>query len=226
MRILTIDTSTTVEAAAVVDGERVLSERAILAGRGRADELVAAVAGALSDASTRLADLDGVAVSVGPGRFTGLRVGLATAKGLTAATGLPLLPVPTLEALAASAFDPGERGETDVSLVCPMLDARRGEVYAALFRRGAAMERVLADGAWDPIEFAARAGEVAGGETLTLVGTGAVLYASELAHALGAAALFPEPSVERPTPVAIAAVGVERGPADVSSVVPVYLRGV
>jgi tRNA threonylcarbamoyladenosine biosynthesis protein TsaB len=224
LRILTIETATPVEAVAVVDGEDLLAERTTLAGRGRADELVSAVASVLSESGLGLRELEAVAISIGPGRFTGLRVGLATAKGLTAATGLPLLPVPTLEALAASA--PAVPG---AALVCPMLDARRGEVYAALFRRGPVLKRVLPERAIDPTEFAVLVRDVAAGSGVVFVGTGAALYSSELTGELEDLALFPEPAVERPGPVALAtlAAGVaERGGVDDSSLVPVYLRGV
>ncbi len=72
-------------------------------------------------------DLDGLAVSIGPGSFTGLRVGLATVKGLALALDLPIAPVPTLDALAA-------RLPFAEAPVCPILDARKGEVYLSLYR--------------------------------------------------------------------------------------------
>jgi tRNA threonylcarbamoyladenosine biosynthesis protein TsaB len=81
----------------------------------------------LADAGLALADVEGLAVSIGPGSFTGLRVGLALAKGIAFAGGLPLAAVPTLEALAwAAEAAPAET-------VCAALDARKREVYAALF---------------------------------------------------------------------------------------------
>lgn len=221
MRILTIDTATPVETVAVVDGGAVLAERTTRAGRGHADELVAAVADVLDASSVSLNELDGVAVSIGPGRFTGLRVGLATAKGLAAAAGLRILPVPTLEALAA--------GIGDVGLVCPMLDARRGEVYAALFRSGPAPERLAPDCADDPSSLAARVGVLAQGELVTFVGTGATLYESEIDAALVGAASFPGTSFERPSPAAMAALAARAAgdaPVDAASLSPFYLRGV
>src|SRR5687767_9404177 len=81
----------------------------------------------LEDCRWTLAQVQGLAVSVGPGSFTGLRVGIATVKGLALALGLPVAPVPTLDALAATlpfADAP----------VCPLLDARKGEVFCSLYR--------------------------------------------------------------------------------------------
>jgi tRNA threonylcarbamoyladenosine biosynthesis protein TsaB len=81
----------------------------------------------LGDAGLRIEDVEALAVSIGPGSFTGLRIGLALAKGLAFAGGLPVVGVPTLEALAHVAeAAPGER-------ICAALDARKHEVYAALF---------------------------------------------------------------------------------------------
>jgi len=162
-------------------------------------------------------------VSIGPGRFTGLRVGLATAKGLAAVAGVPVRPVPTLEALARTGAGPG-------ALAAPALDARRGEVYGALFRLGDRRPvRVLEDRAEPPEAFAARVRDAAAGEPVLLLGTGAVAYESELRHALGAAARFPEAAVLHPSALAIAAAVEEAAldPApDLGAIEPVYLRGV
>jgi tRNA threonylcarbamoyladenosine biosynthesis protein TsaB len=82
----------------------------------------------MADAACHARDLDAIAVSIGPGSFTGLRTGLGLAKGMVYALGRPLVAVPTLDALAAvAAGEPGER-------VCAILDARKGEVYAALYQ--------------------------------------------------------------------------------------------
>jgi tRNA threonylcarbamoyladenosine biosynthesis protein TsaB len=101
--------------------------------------LPAAVEEALAAADLRLGDLAGIAVGIGPGSFTGLRVGLSYAKGLAAASGIALMGVPSLDAIAlaaAAGLDPDW-------LVCPVLDARRGEVYAALYRfDGDALEKL------------------------------------------------------------------------------------
>jgi tRNA threonylcarbamoyladenosine biosynthesis protein TsaB len=219
--ILTIETSTPLEIVAVVESDRTLAERRTTAGRGRRDELAGSVAEVLDESGAGLSDLAAIAVSIGPGRFTGLRVGLATAKGLAVTSGLGVRAVRTLPALALSA------GVRD-GLVCPALDARRGEVYASLYRPGSA-EAVADEAALTPRGLVSRVRAVAGGEPVTFVGAGAVLYRDVLAASLGAGALFAPDDLEAPGPAAIARLALDapdlRGDALVA-LEPVYLRGV
>ena len=220
MRVLTIETSTTVEEVAVVEDGTVMSRRRSRVGRGRSDALAASVAFVLESSAVRLSRLDAVAVSVGPGRFTGLRVGLATAKGLSSATGVPVVPVPTLEALAMSA-------RAAEGLVCPVLDARRGEVYAALFRSEGSLVRLMPDVAIAPGELAARVLGFAAGAAVLFVGTGIEQYRAEFNAVLGESAVAAT-GVSEPVPEVLAAYAENRrldvGPADCLE--PVYLRGI
>lgn len=111
----------------VVSDGAPLAEVSAPATRWHAASLPALVEQALARAKRRLEDVEAVAVSIGPGSFTGLRIGLALAKGIVFAGGLKLATVPTLEALAhAAPVAPG-------AIVCAALDARKQEVYAALF---------------------------------------------------------------------------------------------
>jgi tRNA threonylcarbamoyladenosine biosynthesis protein TsaB len=220
--ILTIETSTPIEDVAVVEGGRILAEERRTAGRGHAEELLAAVAFVLDRTGLVPGDLDAVAVSIGPGRFSGLRVGLATAKGLALESGLPVVPVPTLPALARS-------GGVETGLVCPVIDARRGEVYGALFREGTERERILPDAALPPAILAEQVKEIAPGEFVLFLGTGASVYEEEISGVLGAYASFASPAVEAPVPLAIAGIAAElrREPApDLGALEPIYLRGV
>jgi tRNA threonylcarbamoyladenosine biosynthesis protein TsaB len=127
--ILGFDTSTAASTAAVLraDGEafEVAPAPARLAERpAHAAELLPAVAEAMRLAGVGFADLDAIAVGVGPGGFTGLRIGVATARALAKARGLPLRPVGSLAALAAGMPEGGRLA---------LIDAKRGEVYAALY---------------------------------------------------------------------------------------------
>ena len=127
MRILGLETATLTGGAALLDGDRMVGEVTLSVALTHSERLLASVDRLLGDCGWTLETLDGVAVSIGPGSFTGLRVGLATAKGLALAADLPIVPVPTLDALAAGlpfADAP----------VCPLLDARKGEVYVSLYR--------------------------------------------------------------------------------------------
>jgi tRNA threonylcarbamoyladenosine biosynthesis protein TsaB len=221
MRILTIETSTPLEIVAVVEDDVVLAERRTAAGRAHADELAGSIAEALERSGTELHGLGAIAVSIGPGRFTGLRVGLATAKGLAVTTGVGVRAVRTLPALALSS------GCAD-GLVCPVLDARRGEVYAALVRFGGAA-LLMAEEALAPADLAARVRTLADGEPVIFIGTGAVAYRDEIGATLGAAARFAPDDLTAPAPRALATLAAEaqelRG-ATLAELEPVYLRGV
>jgi tRNA threonylcarbamoyladenosine biosynthesis protein TsaB len=221
MRILTIETSTPSEIVAVVEDGAVLAERRSLAGRGRRDELARSIEGVLTGSGTQLPELGAIAVSIGPGRFTGLRVGLATAKGLAVVSGVGVRAVRTLPALALSAGVPQ-------GLICPALDARRGEVYASLLRVGDRAP-LLDDSALSPEALADRVRALANGGPVTFVGTGAVLYRDEFTDALGGAARFAPDDLVAPAPSALATLALEapeRLGADLAALEPVYLRGV
>lgn len=127
MRVLGIDCATWRAGVAVVDAERVLAERSLTVTGSHATSILSLIDEALAAAGLDPSDLGLLAVSIGPGSFTGLRIGLGVAKGLHLSRGMPIVGVPTLEMLAlALGPRPG--------LVCPVLDARKGEVYAAGFR--------------------------------------------------------------------------------------------
>lgn len=120
-----------------------LAERRAQASRSHAGHLPCLVEETLSDAGIVLETLGAIAVSAGPGSFTGLRIGVAFAKGLAFAGGVPLIGVPTLEAHASAVRAPAG------TLVCVANDARKGEVYAALFVvRTDGVERQWEDRAW------------------------------------------------------------------------------
>ncbi|MHB8946055.1 MAG: tRNA (adenosine(37)-N6)-threonylcarbamoyltransferase complex dimerization subunit type 1 TsaB [Bacillota bacterium] len=127
MIVLGLETATNVCGVALVDDDRVLAEFSTSGRLTHSQRLMPLVEQALNEAGIGRGQLDGIAVSAGPGSFTGLRIGLATAKGLGYALDRPVLPVPTLDALAFNAWAwPG--------LICPLLDARKDQVYAALYR--------------------------------------------------------------------------------------------
>jgi tRNA threonylcarbamoyladenosine biosynthesis protein TsaB len=153
--------------------------------------------------------IDRIGVTVGPGSFTGLRVGLAFALGLGAALDRPVVGVSTLDALAASAPIGG--------LVAAVIDARRGQVYARLFRDGAPLgeaEALPLEIARDRILAAA-----AGDARSTLIGSGAALLAETFPELAGAV-LYP---LSAPTPEAVAALTLAADPAT-SPTQPLYLR--
>src|SRR6058998_2301943 len=155
MRVLAVETSTMSGGAALLDGERVVGEYILDVRITHSERLMVAVDQLLSDAGWSAGDLEGLAVAVGPGSFTGLRVGLSTVKGLALALSIPVAAVPTLDAMAAML-------PFAALPVCPVLDARKGEVYASLYRwDGVAMRREWEYLALAPEALAARLGEPA-----------------------------------------------------------------
>jgi tRNA threonylcarbamoyladenosine biosynthesis protein TsaB len=129
MRILAIDTSTPVGSIAIVEGALLRAQHILNISATHNQRLLPGIDRILMETEWSLNDLDALAVSLGPGSFTGLRIGISIVKGLAWATGKPLAGVPTLDALAANVpFVPHP--------ICPVLDARKGEIYTALFRWG------------------------------------------------------------------------------------------
>src|SRR5438876_6200983 len=127
MRVLAVETSTLAGGAALLDGGLVVGEYTLDISLTHSERLMGTIDRLLTDAGWTVHDLEGLAVSVGPGSFTGLRIGLSTVKGLALALTIPIAAVPTLDAMAA-ALPFAELP------VCPVIDARKGEVYASLYR--------------------------------------------------------------------------------------------
>lgn len=128
--ILSIDTSTDVCGAALLDEDQLLAETIINRPRVHAEELTSVMAAVAENGRADLAELDALAVSAGPGSYTGLRIGTSAAKGLAYVHELPLIAVPSLEVIAAEAAVCAEADDT----ICVVREARRDEAYAALFR--------------------------------------------------------------------------------------------
>lgn len=129
MSVLGIETATMVCAAAIASGGKILAEAAVEERNIHAERLMSLIDEVLRQTGVSPQQLDAIAVSIGPGSFTGLRIGLSVAKGLAYATGKPLVAVPTLETLARRAVGLGVAHP----LILPLLDARRDEVYCQFF---------------------------------------------------------------------------------------------
>nr|PZN37799.1 MAG: tRNA (adenosine(37)-N6)-threonylcarbamoyltransferase complex dimerization subunit type 1 TsaB [Bacillota bacterium] len=127
MLILGFDTATAACTVALVEDGRLLTELTVVSPRVHSARLLPLIAQAFQEAGRDRRELAAVAAGVGPGSFTGLRIGLSAAKALAFALGIPCVPVSTLAAIAAG-LPPGS------GLVAPLLDAKRGEVYTALYR--------------------------------------------------------------------------------------------
>jgi tRNA threonylcarbamoyladenosine biosynthesis protein TsaB len=128
MNVLAIDTATDTVSVAIHNGDVVVASAVARGERRHAELLAPMMRQVVEQAGLSLSDVGAIAVDVGPGLFTGMRVGIATAKALAEVLEVPLVPVSSLDALA-SALD-----ATDMEVVACVLDARRGEVYWALYR--------------------------------------------------------------------------------------------
>ena len=138
MTILCIETSTNCCSAAITINGEAQAIRANLAGANHASELPMFVEELMSEARTKHWNIDAVALSQGPGSYTGLRIGASLAKGLCYGLNIPLIPVDTLQILCAAAVI---EQIPQNALLCPMLDARRMEVYTSLYTRECARTR-------------------------------------------------------------------------------------
>ncbi|RYD03251.1 hypothetical protein N752_20685 [Desulforamulus aquiferis] len=128
MYILGIEAATPVASVAVVGGGgMILSERLVNNRRTHSINLLPMIKAVIEEAGIKKEQINGVAVSSGPGSFTGLRIGLTTAKTLALTWGVPVVGVSTLEALALPVVSSGQ-------LICPILNARKNEVYTSIFR--------------------------------------------------------------------------------------------
>jgi tRNA threonylcarbamoyladenosine biosynthesis protein TsaB len=127
MKILAVDTATRSCSVAIVDEDLLLTETTIVSGQTHSIHLMDMIHTALQTADLTVSDVDGWAVSAGPGSFTGLRIGMSTIKGLALASGKPVAGVSSLEVLAWQVLP-------CCNLMCAMLDARKGQVYCARYR--------------------------------------------------------------------------------------------
>ena len=210
MRVLAVETSTLAGGVALIDGDRLVAEYLLDVSVTHSERLLGAIDTVMTDAGWAPADLQGLAVAVGPGSFTGLRVGLSTVKGLALALGIPVAAVPTLDAMAAAV--------SWTSLpVCPVLHARRNEVYAALYRwDGEGFARESDYLTVTPADLAARLAE----PTL-LVGDGADAVSSSHARRLPAPRRLPSPACVAVLGRARLALGESVSAAGLT---PLYLR--
>jgi tRNA threonylcarbamoyladenosine biosynthesis protein TsaB len=219
MRLLAIETSTMLGGVAVVGDEGLVVELRVNVKAAHSARLMSELEHALRASGLTLRELDALAVSSGPGSFTGLRIGLSTAKGLSFATGLPVVAVPTLEAFAWElAFS--------AHPVCPMLDARKRQVYAGVFlRRGEEMERLVPEASVRARDLAL---SLTGHEKVVFAGQGAVLYEADIREALGDRALFAPAHLMVPSPASVAWLGLRKARAgefsEPAALSPTYLR--
>jgi tRNA threonylcarbamoyladenosine biosynthesis protein TsaB len=184
MRILGLDTATSLASVAFLEDGQLVAEatfppyspnRVTVSAKSNHSETVLPLIQSVLDLAHRqFSDIDAIAVAVGPGSFTGLRIGLALVKGLAYERHLPVIGVSSLEAQAARVADLS-------GTICPLLDARKQEVYAALFARcDGELVRCLADQAIAVSELVGLFGATADRGAIVFVGNGAERYQDQI----------------------------------------------
>lgn len=184
MNILAVDTSTSLAALAVVTEERILAESLISTDRTLSARIIPEITRLLTVAGLAMADIDLYAASIGPGSFTGVRAGVATIQGLALATGKPCAAFSSLAAMALNF-------PYSAHPVCSMLDARKGEVYAALYNCSTQLpQSLLAESVILPEILLEQIGSDCDGPVI-FTGDGSTRYQEQITSYLGDKALFP-----------------------------------
>ncbi len=217
MKILGIDTSTLMGSVGLIEGDRPIAQYSLSIEVTHSERLLDTVDRLLHDAGESLKALDGFAVSIGPGSFTGLRIGLGTIKGLSMVTGRPAVGVSTLQALAANI-------PFCSYTVCPILDARKKEVYTAFFKydEKGSMIRMTEDMAISPELLIEQIQE-----PVVFLGDAVYVYEDLLKERLGDKALFAPVNCRLPSGLSVAKIGMNKlinGEVLSPSGVPAYIR--
>ncbi|MCP9455147.1 MAG: tRNA (adenosine(37)-N6)-threonylcarbamoyltransferase complex dimerization subunit type 1 TsaB [Nitrospira sp.] len=220
--ILAVETATSWQSVAIVEDEGVVAQEQHDVGVRHGLTLLSTIDRMLKQTGLLLTDLDGLACSIGPGSFTGIRVGLATCLGLRMATGLPLMVIPTLEAMA---FMVQKRTST-ASLLCPILPGRSGELYWALFKSGeeGQLERVMQERVGPPEAVGASLST----DTMVFGGGWSTMEAHIRMQVAPSVTFHLAPEgCERPSAVAVGLLGLQKlraGKVAGDSVVPLYVQ--
>ena len=222
MKILGIDSSGLVAATALMSDGIVTAEYQIHNKKTHSQTLMPMISEMLSMADVKPQELDAIAVSEGPGSFTGLRIGASIAKGLAWTLKIPIVPVSSLMGLAANV-------ELPAQIVCPIMDARRNQVYTAVYKTTPGIPERLVQPDVVPIETALqRAGEAAAGETVVFLGDGVPVFENVIKETLGEHCRLMIPARRYQSAASIALIGeslYQRGECvSAEKFGPVYLR--
>jgi universal bacterial protein YeaZ len=182
MKILGVETSSSVAGCAIADDERLLVENNLYNAKTHSQIILPMIDRMLSDCSLSLSDIDVFAVNVGPGSFTGLRIGAATVKGFAHALEKPVIGVSSLEVLAYNAIH-------SKMLICPMIDARCDQCYTALFESdGKKLTPLIADTAMYVKEICETAASFE--QEVLFLGDGSLIYRDLIESIVGDYAIF------------------------------------
>ncbi len=198
MRILGIESSSLVASVAIVEDETTMAEYTVNFKKTHSQTLLPMIDEMVKLLEIDLSTVDAIAVSGGPGSFTGLRIGSATAKGLGLALHKPLIHVPTLDATAYNLYG-------TEALICPIMDARRNQVYTGIYRFRESFEIVHGQDAMDIDELMGILNSM--GEPVIFLGDGVPVFRRRIEETLTVRALFAPAHVNRQRASAVAALG-------------------
>ena len=220
MKILGIDSSGMVASAAIVTDNVTTAEYSVNFKKTHSETLLPMVDEILTMTDTHLDELDAIALAVGPGSFTGLRIGAATVKGLAMAAEKPVVPVPTLDALAYNLWG------TD-KLVCPIMDARRNQVYTGIYSFENGVLRAHTEQlALDIAELAEQLNAL--GRPVIFTGDGCPVFEEQLKTLMKTEFSFAPAQMNRQRAASVAALGAiyyaEGRSENADEMKPVYLR--
>lgn len=220
MKILGIDSSGLTASVAVMSEGILTGEYTIHNKKTHSQTLLPMISDMLLMAEIKPEELDGIAVSAGPGSFTGLRIGASTAKGLAWTLGIPVVPVSSLMGLAANVTQRG-------AVVCPIMDARRNQVYFGIYRITEGLPEVLLEPEAAAIEDAiACAGRI--GEEIIYIGDGVPVFEDKIRELCQGGVRFMEPVNCYQRGASVAAVGSllfeKKQVVEAEDFAPVYLR--
>jgi len=217
--ILAIETATMCGSIGLVADKNFVAEFSLQTGETHSRRLMAGVDWVLQETGLDWPAIDAVAVSLGPGSFTGLRIGLATAKGLALAADTKIIGVGTLDGLAAQLFGLGK------ILVCPVLDARKKEVFAGFYRCDEQGIPRL-QGEWWVVRPEKLCERIQ--EPVVLLGDGAAVYEDVFRDRLGDLLLLPQQETYFPRAASIGMLAAEKWHQDIfldpASADPIYIR--
>ncbi len=220
MIVLGIDSSTQVNTIALIDQGKLLAETIMNTRKNHSQRLMPMIDMILNEAGINIANIDGVAVSSGPGSFTGLRIGMTTAKAIAWSLNKPVVGVPSLDGIAYNAG--GVSG-----IICPILNARRSEVYTALYTFNKGELQLLSDYlAIEPVQLIKKLHKMDG--NITLLGDAIEEFASVFKENLGERLTIPPSANRLPRASQIAYLGWKRlrkGETDNAiNLSPLYIR--
>ncbi len=216
MKAIALDTSTEYLSLGIAEDKKILFEQAFLLERSHSTLLLPILGESLSRLDLSIQDIDGFIIGLGPGSFTGLRIGISMVKAMAVTLSKPVVGVPTLDCLAQSV------SEKETQIV-PFVDAKRNQVYAALYqRKNGSLQKRFREEVVPPEDFLKKVK----GRTLFL-GGGASLYREKIVEVLGLHALFADPSQDIPNPRTLLRLGMEKFSKkmfeDPRTLVPLYI---